>query len=38
MDNPFQYDFGRPSTFSAMKHRISCGVTGAMRGIMLSRR
>ena len=27
-----QYDFGRPSTFSAMKHRISCGLTGAMRG------
>jgi class 3 adenylate cyclase/putative methionine-R-sulfoxide reductase with GAF domain len=33
-----QYDFGSPRTFSAMKQRISWGVTGAMRGIMLSRR
>ncbi|CAN7399627.1 hypothetical protein LJR039_002391 [Pseudorhodoferax sp. LjRoot39] len=32
-----QYDFGRPSTFSAMKHRISCGLTGASRGIQASR-
>ncbi len=35
--NP-QYDFGSPKTFSAMKQRMRCGVTGAMRGIMLSRR
>jgi alpha-methylacyl-CoA racemase len=33
-----QYDFGSPSTFSAMKHRISCGLTGARRGIHDSRR
>jgi hypothetical protein len=33
-----QYDFGRPSTFSAMKHRMSCGLTGASRGIMASRK
>ncbi len=33
-----QYDFGSPSTFSAMKHRISCGLTGAIRGIITSRR
>ena len=33
-----QYDLGRPSTFSAMKHRISCGLTGASRGIHASRR
>ena len=33
-----QYDFGNPKTFSAMKQRMSCGVTGAIRGIMLSRR
>ncbi len=33
-----QYDFGNPSTFSAMKHRISCGLTGASRGIQASRR
>ncbi len=37
--HPFnQYDFGNPSTFSAMKQRISCGLTGAMRGIITSRR
>ena len=29
---------GRPSTFSAMKHRMSCGLIGAMRGIIISRR
>jgi hypothetical protein len=33
-----QYDFGRPSTFSAMKLRISCGLIGAMRGISDSRK
>jgi len=33
-----QYDFGIPSSFSAMKHRMRCGVTGASRGIMLSRK
>ncbi len=33
-----QYDFGSPSTFSAMKHMMSCGLMGAMRGIMISRR
>src|SRR4029077_27544 len=33
-----QYDFGRPSTFSAMKLNASCGLTGAMRGIMISRK
>ena len=33
-----QYDFGRPSAFSAMKHRIICGLTGAMRAISTSRR
>ena len=33
-----QYDFGRPSTFSAMKLRMSCGLIGAMRGIRDSRR
>ena len=33
-----QYDFGRPSTFSAMKLRIICGLTGASRGIITSRR
>ncbi len=33
-----QYDFGKPSTFSAMKLRISCGLIGAMRGISDSRR
>src|SRR6266542_1118548 len=34
---PAQYDFGNPSTFSAMKQRMSCGLTGAMRGIRISR-
>ena len=33
-----QYDFGSPSTFSPMKLKINCSLTGAMRGIMLSRR
>ncbi len=33
-----QYDLGSPRTFSAMKQRISCGVTGAILGIMLSRK
>jgi hypothetical protein len=33
-----QYDFGMPRTFSAMKFRIICGLTGAMRAIMASRR
>jgi hypothetical protein len=33
-----QYDFGKPSTFSAMKFRIMCGLTGAMRGMKLSRK
>src|ERR1700716_3600112 len=33
-----QYDFGRPSTFSAMKLRMSCGLIGAMRGIRDSRK
>src|ERR1700704_6676734 len=28
LDDP-QYDFGRPSTFSAMKLRMSCGLIGA---------
>jgi hypothetical protein len=28
-----QYDFGRPSTRSAMCDRINCGLTGAMRAI-----
>jgi hypothetical protein len=35
--NP-QYDFGRPSTFSAIKLRMSCGLIGAMRGIRDSRK
>jgi len=35
---PTQYDFGMPSTFSAMKLRIICGLTGAMRVIKASRR
>jgi hypothetical protein len=35
--NP-QYDFGKPSTFSAMKLRMNCGLTGAMRGIRDSRK
>jgi hypothetical protein len=30
---PPQYDFGNPSAFSAMKFRIICGLTGAMRGM-----
>ena len=33
-----QYDFGMPSTRSAMWLRISSRLTGAMRGIMISRR
>jgi len=33
-----QYDLGNPNTFSAMKHRMSCGLTGAKRGIHDSRR
>ena len=32
------HNFGNPSTFSAMKQRISCGLTGARRGIHDSRR
>ena len=32
-----QYDLGRPSTFSAIKHMMSCGLTGARRGIQDSR-
>lgn len=28
-----QYDLGSPSAFSAMKFRIICGLTGAMRGM-----
>src|SRR5689334_17279499 len=32
-----QYDLGRSSTFSAMKDKMSCSLTGAMRGIMDSR-
>ena len=32
------YDFGRPSARSAMKLRIICGDTGAMRAISTSRR
>ena len=31
------FDFGRPSTFSAMCDLISSALTGAMRGIMASR-
>lgn len=33
-----QYDFGSDSTFSAMKLRIISRLTGAIRGIRLSRR
>jgi hypothetical protein len=33
-----QYDFGRPSTFSAMKHMMSCELTGARRAIITSRK
>ena len=33
-----QYDFGRPSTLSAMKLKINWGLIGAMRGIRDSRR
>src|SRR5687767_13774707 len=33
-----QYDFGSPNTRSAMWLRISSRLTGAMRGIMLSRK
>ena len=33
-----QYDFGRPSARSAMKLRMSCGVTGAIRQISTSRK
>ena len=33
-----QYDFGKPSTFSAIKLRMSCGLIGAMRGIRDSRK
>ena len=32
-----QYDLGKPSTFSAIKHMMSCGLTGARRGIHDSR-
>ena len=28
-----QYDLGSPSAFSAIKFRIICGLTGAMRGM-----
>ncbi|HEY3909885.1 MAG TPA: type II toxin-antitoxin system HicB family antitoxin [Stellaceae bacterium] len=35
---PAQYDFGSPSTRSAMCDRISCGVMGAMRAIWISRK
>jgi len=35
--NP-QYDFGKPSTFSAIKLRMSCGLIGAIRGIRDSRK
>ena len=35
---PPQYDFGRPSAFSAMKLRIRCGVIGAIRTISDSRK
>ena len=33
-----QYDFGRPSTFSATKLRISSRLIGAMRGMSDSRK
>ena len=33
-----QYDFGKPSAFSAMKLMISSRLTGAMRGISDSRK
>lgn len=33
-----QYDFGSPSTRSAMWLKISCGLTGAMRAIWISRK
>jgi hypothetical protein len=33
-----QYDFGRPSTRSAMCDRINWGLTGAMRAIWISRK
>lgn len=33
-----QYDFGNPRTFSPIKLRMSCGLIGAMRGIITSRR
>jgi len=33
-----QYDFGKPSVFSAMKLRMSSRLTGAMRGISDSRK
>src|SRR6266849_5569925 len=33
-----QYDFGKPSTFSAIKLRMSCGLIGAIRGIRDSRK
>jgi hypothetical protein len=33
-----QYDLGRPSAFSAMKLRMSCGEIGAMRVSITSRR
>jgi len=37
-DTQAQYDLGRPRTFSAIKHRIICELTGAIRDIMASRR
>jgi hypothetical protein len=33
-----QYDLGSPKTFSPMKLRMSCGLIGAMRGIITSRK
>jgi len=33
-----QYDFGNPKTLSAIKLRISCGETGAIRVTMTSRK
>ena len=35
---PAQYDFGNPSTRSAMWQSMRCGLTGAMRAICASRR
>ena len=36
--HPNQYERGSPNTFSPMKFRIMCAVTGAMRMIRASRR